>query len=186
LQNKVEAIKYYKKACDIGSKSGCINYKFSTKSPETKELESLQRKLVFSEGKEQKDNFKKIKQFAIKGNPDAAYTMFEAYQYGLGVKRSNEKMDYWLNKSVELGSSQGMTTLGYNLIFEKNNPKEGIQWLMQSAEQGDDFAQYLLGNAYLNGQGVEKSKDKALFWLEKSAAQGRSHAKSLLKKLDEN
>ena len=186
LQNNAKAIEYYKQACDGGSKIGCTNFKLSTRSPDTKELESLQAKVVFSKGKKQKEALKKIEQFAMKGNPDAAYTMFEAYQYGLGVEQSKEKMKHWLHKSVELGSSQGMSTLGYNLVFEENKPKEGVQWLIKSAELGNDFAQYLLGRAYLNGKGVEQSKEKALYWLKKSADQGRNHAKLLLKKINEN
>lgn len=108
LQNDVKAIKYYKQACDNGSKSGCTNYKFATKSPETKELDTLQSRIVFSTGKKQKAALKKIEQLANEGNQDAAYAMFEAYKYGLGVDQSKEKIEYWLNKSVELGSSEGM------------------------------------------------------------------------------
>lgn len=45
------------------------------------------------------------------------------------------------------------------------------------AEQGDDCAQYQLGEMYMVGQGVNQDRGKALALFKKSAAQGNGKAK---------
>ena len=58
-----------------------------------------------------------------------------------------------------------------------------IDKLRVMAEQGDPFAQYNLGNCYLDGEGVEKDMEKALSLFKKSAEQGNGEAQNLLKSL---
>ena len=48
--------------------------------------------------------------------------------------------------------------------------------LQRLADGGNADAQYLLGAFYLNGLGSPRDPVKAKLWLEKSAAQGNSHA----------
>ena len=48
------------------------------------------------------------------------------------------------------------------------------------AEQGDSFAQVMLGEKYENGQGVRKDYKEAVKWYRKSAEQGYSKAQSNL------
>lgn len=45
-----------------------------------------------------------------------------------------------------------------------------------AAKQGHPEAQYLLGQAYLNGKGVFSSSRTAVFWLEQAAVRGHSKA----------
>lgn len=47
---------------------------------------------------------------------------------------------------------------------------------MELAELGNSGAEYRIGSAYLNGQGVDKDYDKAFFWLEKAAAKNHANA----------
>ena len=49
-------------------------------------------------------------------------------------------------------------------------------WYTKAAEQGDQKAQYYLGEMYQDGKGVKKNGNKALEWWEKSARQGYSPA----------
>ena len=47
------------------------------------------------------------------------------------------------------------------------------------AESGDQFAQYTLGNCYLDGDGVTKDLEKGMNLIKKSAEQGNDEAKNL-------
>ena len=42
----------------------------------------------------------------------------------------------------------------------------------QSAEAGNQYAQYMLGKLYLTGQGVTHDQTRAMAWFSRSAAQG--------------
>lgn len=55
-----------------------------------------------------------------------------------------------------------------------------LEQVLQFSNKGDAKSQVVLGSMYLVGDGVEKSKEKALFWLEKSAQQNFTEAKVLL------
>ena len=52
--------------------------------------------------------------------------------------------------------------------------------LAATAEGGDAKAQFSLGMAYLNGQGVERDLATARKWIERSAEQGYAHAQYTL------
>lgn len=54
---------------------------------------------------------------------------------------------------------------------EEQNVVEGILQLIAAAEAGHPRAQLEVSELYRTGTGVEKSQQKALFWLQKSAAQ---------------
>ena len=51
-----------------------------------------------------------------------------------------------------------------------------VFWFKKSAEQGNAFAQYLLGSCLENGQGIAQDLDEAVLWYEKAAAQGHEGA----------
>jgi uncharacterized protein len=52
--------------------------------------------------------------------------------------------------------------------------------MRREAEQGDAGAQYNLGIAYANGQGVPKDIEQATAWWRKAAEQGHESAKVAL------
>ena len=49
--------------------------------------------------------------------------------------------------------------------------------MMKEAQQGNAEAQYCLANAYVIGNGVEKSLKDAFKWLKKAAEQGHTEAR---------
>ena len=55
-----------------------------------------------------------------------------------------------------------------------------VRWLLPQATNGDASAQCDLGEHYLNGQGCETNLEQAIFWLQKSAAQGNLEASNKL------
>jgi len=54
--------------------------------------------------------------------------------------------------------------------------KEAVKWFRKAAEQGNADAQYALGRAYHEGQGVDYNYTEAVKWLKKAAEQGQSDA----------
>lgn len=56
--------------------------------------------------------------------------------------------------------------------------------MMELARNGNLQAQFHLGEFYLSGTGVEKSKEKALYWLRKAASRGSIPAKEELERID--
>ena len=63
------------------------------------------------------------------------------------------------------------------------NPKEGIRWLKQAAENGNRFAAYRLGKEYLTGEAMTKDTSKAAKWFTRSAEAGNQYAQYMLGKL---
>ena len=80
----------------------------------------------------------------------------------------NTKKIYKMKKLI-LSAGLFLTTL----FYAQNTD---IKTLIQKANQGDAEAQYNLGVAYYNGEGVEQSHSKAVYWYQKSAEQGDAEA----------
>ena len=55
-----------------------------------------------------------------------------------------------------------------------------MKWFDRAAQDGNQYAQYMLGKLYLMGQGVEYDKTMGVYWLNQSAAQGNVYAEKLL------
>ena len=47
-----------------------------------------------------------------------------------------------------------------------------IEWIRKAAEQGEPVAEYELGYAYVEGNGVPKKMDEAVAWFRRCAEQG--------------
>ena len=55
-----------------------------------------------------------------------------------------------------------------------------MEELIKQAEQGDTEAQFQLGLAYYNGDGIKKNYSKAYYWFQKSIEQGNNDAQNYL------
>ena len=66
------------------------------------------------------------------------------------------------------------------LGLEKNS-EESVKWFRLAAEQGDADAQYNMGCAYSNGEGVKLNKATANAWYQKACANGSQQACDVLK-----
>lgn len=63
---------------------------------------------------------------------------------------------------------------------ERYDPQKGIQYILELAEGGDQWAQFRAGVEYARGQNVEKDFSKAIDWLNKAAEQGNEPAQGFL------
>ena len=121
------------------------------------------------------------------GNQDAIHWMYFAYNYGLGVKRDEEKALDYLKILAEYGYPDIQCELGKryeNLHWpcvtdEKaigRNNRVAVQWFEKAAKQGYAEAMYLLGECFGEMYGVRHSKRKAFLWYKRAAERGHEEA----------
>ena len=60
------------------------------------------------------------------------------------------------------------------------DPQEAVRLLIQSAQQGYEWAQYRLGKIFLHGDPIEQDIQYGLKWLEEAEAQNNQYAQVLL------
>lgn len=78
-----------------------------------------------------------------------------------------------LRKVAEQGDARSQFLLGFD--YGRNGDfKNAFYWFSKSANQQDADAQFFLARAYENGEGTEKSKEKAEIWFKKSAELGNA------------
>lgn len=109
------------------------------------------------------------------------------YQLGrLYATQDTEKMLYWYKAAANGGYIQAQKMLasiyGIGLPSKdiKPSPPESFKWYLMAAEQGDASASYAVAIAYLQGRGVEKSKENGLHWLHLAGDRGDLYAQLLL------
>ena len=61
---------------------------------------------------------------------------------------------------------------------------KSVHWLRKAAKHDEGAAQYLLGLCYRDGEGVLKSRHRALAWFQKAAANSERRALTQIKKLE--
>lgn len=92
-----------------------------------------------------------------------------------------------LYREAKSGASSDQRKLGQAFGGVFDDEQKEI-WLLKASNQGDSFAQWLLGSLYregsiskpMHGRSVPKNLKKAIYWYEKSAAQDFTHAQSYL------
>lgn len=128
------------------------------------------------------------------GNPMGIYLVAHCYQHGLSVEEDHAVSDSLYAKAVALLDALAPQEDMYVLNFIGSayqwgdgvqvDRKKAFDYYIISAEKGNPETQYKVGSMYLQGQGVERNREEARVWLEKSAAQGFADAVSLLERLN--
>lgn len=94
------------------------------------------------------------------------------YSSGTDFIQSNEDIafQYYLASALKgYGPAQHRVAKYY---AEKDDYAEAFKWFRNSADQGDKYDQYFVGDCYENGQMVTQNTGLALEYYRKSAAQG--------------
>ena len=95
-------------------------------------------------------------------------------QHGQEVKRSKESQEQ-LQGFVDSLKKDDISRAGGQSISSKTTPKltaGGFAHLLEEAELDDEDAQYAVGGAYYNGNGVARNLEEGAKWLQKAAEQG--------------
>lgn len=92
---------------------------------------------------------------------------------------SSDDSDVTFAKLVDF--SNDLNAGMYYLLMENYLP--AILYLKDAAKENSRTAQYLLGDCYENGTGVEQDYKQAAYWYRKAAKQGDPDAKEALERL---
>lgn len=127
--------------------------------------------------------FQWYKLAAENGEPLAQLNLGRMYHLGRGVMPASGVGAKWMLKAYENGIQDAAYYIGI-LLLEKNNVihPNGLsagKWLEIAANDGDSYAQFLVGKMYMLGLGgLSEQPYKAFEWFQKSAAQGNREARN--------
>lgn len=66
-------------------------------------------------------------------------------------------------------------------LYSLGYDEEALPLILEAADDGNAKAQYMCGDIYYHGVGVEKNLEEALMWYEKAAEQGHDGARIALR-----
>jgi len=96
---------------------------------------------------------------------------------------SDQLLRYKVSAYAGSGSAANSLALFYSKAAPEGNAE--LYWTMVGAENGDAVAQFNLATLYLEEGTGHHSLQRAVYWLEKSAASNHIYAKKLLEELAE-
>jgi TPR repeat protein len=118
---------------------------------------------------------------SAQGNANAQFQLSQMYMSGKGLPMDHALGAPWLRKAAQQGFAPAQRELGSLLQFGwgtsvKQDDKEGFEWTLKAADQGDADAQYDTCLDYRSGYGVTSDDSVAQPWCRKSAEQGNADA----------
>jgi len=123
-----------------------------------------------------------IKPLAEHGDPEAQYFMGTFYWYGSGVTRSSPIAQKWFSKAyktwltaAEQGDTGAMIEVSRMLnsgLGVERDVVAALTWVRLALANGEVEAHAVLGDMYMEGDGVEKNKEEAIRLYSKAADLG--------------
>ncbi len=112
---------------------------------------------------------KRLRESASLGNSDAIYELAKRYYYGDGVR-----IDYDLSLSFfqKLSPKYNIDEYMGKIYYEKKDYTNAVIYLEKAANEGSILSSKLMAFCYIDGKGVEKDNDKAIYW--SSRADGKN------------
>ncbi|MGL4542177.1 MAG: tetratricopeptide repeat protein, partial [Polymorphobacter sp.] len=117
--------------------------------------------------------------FAQAGDGDALFNLGQAYKLGRGVPQDMVRARDYFAAAAAKGSLPAQANLGI-MLFQAGDKPEALRWLRQAADRGEPRAQYVLGVATFNGDGIRRSKPLGYAYLLRAAASGLAQAQTTL------
>ena len=105
-----------------------------------------------------------IAKAAAQGLMEAQCVLGFYYYRGFGVEQNLDEAEKWYLKAAEQNDEYAQFSLGL-INNRRKNPEKAFEWFSLAAEQKLGPAEYMVGSAYYEGQGVEKNLMMAyVFW----------------------
>ena len=120
---------------------------------------------------------------AIAGDAEAQYNLGQAYRLGRGVPVDLQQAELWYGKAALQGNLQARDNYGL-LLFQNGKRTEAMTYIKESAERGEPRAQYVLGTALFNGDGMAKDWVRGYALMTRSSASGLPAASASLAQMD--
>jgi len=124
-----------------------------------------------------REDFRKLERLAKAGNGEACFCLS---QYYLKIP---EKHDYWLMKAAIYGDSQAQLIMFTVLKSDAKTVGQAIEFLKQSAQQNNAYAQLELGREYQAGEVMPRDPKQAEYWYRRTIQNGAKIALYDLAKL---
>lgn len=127
-----------------------------------------------------------IMQNITDGNSQTMRDLAIFYEVGIeeyGIKQNEDKKNYWNYQAAVHGHAEAKYYYGNYLLANSNEGEiqelsdKGTKYVLEAADLGCARAQQMVGIAYMNGWGVEKSYSKALVYLQQAIDNGELRAK---------
>ena len=125
------------------------------------------------------EDVERIRQLAMKGDPEAQNRLGDMSYEGTEIAKDNAEAVLWYRKAAEQGYAEAQKNLGWMYCYGEGVPQndaEALFWYRKAAEQGYAEAQYSLSLMYLGGKGVPQNDEEAAAWCRKAAEQGHADA----------
>jgi TPR repeat protein len=119
---------------------------------------------------------------AEQGDVEAKLQLGVYYDSGSGVRRNEAKTLQYYHEAATLGHPRGQTLYAFRVMLSenRNNRRDAILMLADSANNGNASAQFVIGSLYIEGKELRLDLEKAKHFLSLAAAQGHVEAKKLL------
>ena len=104
------------------------------------------------------------------------------YTKGEGVKLDRKKSMQLFRMAADRGHPKAQILAGI-MLRDSEKFDEAFHYFKLSAEQGFNYGQRVLGDAYINGQGVAQDPLEGMRWYERAAAKGDQKAVDVLAKV---
>ena len=120
---------------------------------------------------------------AAAGDANAQYNLAQAYRMGRGVEADAGRAEQLYAAAAEQGNLQAADNYGI-LLFLRGEHKAAIPLLVGAATREDPRAQYLLGTAYFNGDGIARDWPRAYAYMSLAKKAGLSQARDSLANME--
>lgn len=110
----------------------------------------------------------------VKNHPKATVRKGDAYFLGLGVEKNYSEALNWYKKAAELNNLDALYLIGMiykDSLIKGKTYADAVEYYLVLNEKGIVATNMLIGEAYLNGKGVEKNIITARLWFEKGVAE---------------
>jgi cell division septation protein DedD len=122
---------------------------------------------------------------AAAGDPDAQFDLAQAYKLGRGVSRDLAKAEALYASAAAKGHLQASDNYGL-LLFQRGERARAMPYVTAAAGRGDPRAQYILGLALFNGDGMAKDWVRAYAYVSFAQQAGLPQATAALTQMDQH
>ena len=135
----------------------------------------------------EKDNAKAFELYTYASNEGHARATVKVGIFvhdGIGTEKDVAKSVEYFEKAKAMGDPEADDMLAFvytrNTTEDGTDPKKAFEFNLKRAEEGDAEAQYMVYQAYNEGEGVEEDRTLAREWLKKAADNGHVTAQALM------
>ena len=119
----------------------------------------------------------------LRQSAEQGFTMAEGNLGNVLRKTDSKEATYWLKRAAVKGSPVAKFDIGM-IHYKKKEARETFGMMIQAGEAGYGTAQFNLGLLHFHGWGkaIPRNREKARYWMERSAGNGHSKAEAFLDK----